>query len=86
MALDDVGKRRLAVLDLVDIEIGDDDAGHRAYLEERLSRLNDTQRRICVRVLQFLRSQLAEDLSTEYERNRIDRTLNDSYRREFKVA
>jgi hypothetical protein len=83
MALDDVGKRRLWVLDIVDTALGDDDPGHRAYKEGRLSRLNGAQRKVCVHALQFLRSQLIDDGSTEYERHRIERTLNDSYWRAF---
>lgn len=83
MALDDVGERRLSALDLVDTAVRDADPGHRAYLEGRLGRLNDAQRTVCVRVLQFLRSQLIDDPSTEYERRRIDRILDDPYWREF---
>lgn len=83
MALDDVGKKRLWVLDLVDTALSDDDPGHRAYLEGRLSMLNDAQRKVCVRALRFLHSQLIDDGSTEYERKRIDRILHDSFWRAF---
>jgi len=79
MALDNVGKGRLWVLDLIDTAIGDDDPEHRAYLVGRLSGLNDVQRKVCVRTLQFLRAQLIDDRSGEYERRRVDRILNDSY-------
>lgn len=79
MALDDVGKRPLLVLYMVDVTVDDNDPGHRAYLEGRLNLLNDAQRKVCVRVLQFLRSQLIDDASTEYERELIDHTLQDPY-------
>jgi hypothetical protein len=79
MALDDVGKRRLLVLYLINTAVDDDEPGHRAYLERRLSLLNGAQRRVCVRVLWFLRSQLVEDPSTQYERDLIDRALQDPY-------
>ena len=79
MALDDVGKRSLQVLYMVDVGIDDSDPGLRAYREGRLNPLNDAQRKVCVRVLQFLRSQLNDDPSTQYERELIDRTLEDRY-------
>jgi hypothetical protein len=79
MALDDVGKRSLQVLYMVDVGIDDSDPGLRAYREGRLKPLNDAQRKVCVRVLQFLRSQLVDDPSTEFEREVIDRTLEDPY-------
>lgn len=83
MALDDIDKRELAVLDLVDVTLGNDDHRLRAYLEERLSRLDDEQRRICLRSLQFLRSQLPiDDPATEYARQHVDRVLNDPYWRD----
>jgi len=80
MALDDVGKRRLSVLQLIDTAI--DDPELRAYREERLCGLSDAQRQVCVRVLRFLRSQLIDDPSTQFERDDIDRALNDPYWRE----
>lgn len=78
MALEDVRKKRLWVLDLMEL---DDEPGLRSYMQERLSRLNDTQRRACVQTLKFLRLQLVEDPFGEHqhERDRIDRILNDSY-------
>lgn len=79
MALDDVGKRRLSVIDLLDTTHGNDDPGHRAYMEGRLAKLDEAQRRVSVLTLQFLRAHLADNPSTEYERDRIDRVLKDSY-------
>ena len=79
LALDDVGKHRLWVLDLLDTSLGGDDAEYRAHLEGRLSLLNDAQRRTSAHVLSILRSELSDGVSTQFERERIDRILEDPY-------
>lgn len=81
MALDDVGKKRLWALLLVDTAIGADEPELRAYKEQRLSRLNDAQRKACVHAFRFLRSQLLHDPLREHEHERacVERILNDSY-------
>jgi hypothetical protein len=79
MAIDDVGKTRLSVLDLIDTGLGGDDPLHRAYLEARLGGLSDEHRRVCLRVLRFLRLRLAGDIAREDERARVERVLGDPY-------
>jgi hypothetical protein len=79
MALDDVGRKSLLVLYVIDVTGDDNDPGLRGYLEGRLNLLNDAQRNVCMRALHFLRSQLRDDASTEFERGLIDRTLGDPY-------
>lgn len=82
MALDDVGKKRLWVLQLLDTGLGSDEEPRlRAYSEERLRRLDHAQRIVCVDTLQFLRLQLTDDpfRQHEHERDQIERILGDSY-------
>jgi hypothetical protein len=82
MALDDVGKKRLWVLQLLDTGMGgDDEPGLREHKEGQLSRLNHAQRKVCVHALQFLRLQLTDDpfRQHEHERHYIESILGDSY-------
>jgi hypothetical protein len=82
MALDDVGKKRLWVLQLLNTGIGDDDEpGLRAYKEGQLRQLNHAQRKACIHTLQFLRLQLTDDplREHEHERAQIENILNDPY-------
>lgn len=86
MAIDDVGRGRLWVLDIIDIGQGDDDPESRAHREARLGELSDEHRRVCLRVLEFLRLRLIDDLARVHEWERVESVLSDPYWRKFDMS
>jgi hypothetical protein len=80
-AMDDVGRKRLWVLPLLDPTLRDDDAEMRAYFEERLSRIDRARAVVCLKVLRYLRSRLGDYIGggEEFDIEQIDRILRHSF-------